>query len=112
MIYTQFQKLQGRTLYTLRQNKAFDVLSVTPSAITVFIHDSGKERIVPMSQIEPAWEYLLNNGVLTLGEIVDRGFSARSPVYVASLLATLTGVSHGRERHGDGGRPVVTLRYA
>lgn len=111
IVYLQVQHLQGRKLHTLSQNKAFDVRSVTAEGVRVFVHESGKERRIPISEIQPAWDYLQKHGVLTLLDVRQKGFSEVSPAYVVSILTALPDVSHGKERRGDGGRPVVTLRY-
>lgn len=60
-----------------------------------------------MSEIQPAWDYLHKHGVMTLLDVREKGFSEVSPAYVVSILAALPGVSHGKERRGDGGLPVV-----
>lgn len=102
--------LSGHTLHTLGQDKPFDVIQVASDGVTIFIHETAKERLVPMTEIEPAWQHLLQAGLMTLSEIRERGFSEMSPVYVAALLAELPGVTHGPEPLGADGRDVVTLQ--
>lgn len=109
---SHLSQLEGRILSTLDRGKLFDVRRVIPSQIDVFIHETGHERMIRMNEVEPAWDHLRRAGVMTLSEIRERGFSEASPAYVAALLAEVPGVTHGRETLGDGGRSVVTLRYA
>lgn len=109
-LVTLLAPLAGQTLHTLGQDKPFAVLQVASGGVAIYIQETANERLVPMNEIEPAWQHLLAAGMMTLGEIRERGFSEVSPVYVAALLAELPGVVHGPEPLGADGRDVVTLQ--
>lgn len=89
----ELEKLTGKTLATLDRHKRFDVLSVTPKQIMLYIHATSKERKVRWEEIEPAWELLQREGQLTRITIRDQ-FSEANPAYVAALLAALPSVTH------------------
>ena len=104
----ELEKLSGKTLATLDRQKRFDVLSVTPKQIMLYIHATGKERKMHWQEIEPAWEWLQRQGHLTRVDIRE-SFSERNPAYVAALLAALPGVTHRNVAHPPGKRAIITL---
>ena len=104
----ELEKLTGKTLATLDRQKRFDVLSVMPKQIMLYIQATGKERKMHWREIEPAWELLQREGQLTRITIRDR-FSEANPAYVAALLASLPGVTHRQVAHSPRGREVITL---
>lgn len=106
----EFEKLIGKTLATLDRHKRFDVLSVGPKQILLFLHSSQKERKIRWEEIEPAWALLQRQDQLTRAAIQDN-FSQRNPAYVAALLATLPGVSNRLAAHPPDKRQVITLYY-
>lgn len=106
----ELQKLTGKTVATLDQNKRFDVIAVKPNQILLYIQSTDKERKIQWEEIEPAWEMLQQQGQLTRVAIRDN-FSERNPAYVAALLAALPGVTHRLVAHPPHHRAIITLYY-
>ena len=102
-LLSELKQLAGRTLYTLSQRKPFYVLSVDTYEAEIYIRSTGRRRRVPLTEIEPAWRSLRRKGQLTRAEIEEH-WSPRNPVYVATILTALPGVSHVS-------KPVIRLYY-
>jgi hypothetical protein len=92
-VWTEIEKLQGKTLKTLVQNKPFDVVLVGNRRVIVRPHVSGVERPIRREAIEGAFGELVLRGELTRSEIRER-YSNFNPAYVAAILAALPGVTH------------------
>lgn len=106
----ELEKLIGKTLTTLHQQRRFDVLTITPGQILLFIQATGKERKVHWEEIEPVWALLHRQGKLTRVDI-HANFSERNPAYVAAFLAALPDVTHRLAAHPPNQRRIITLYY-
>jgi hypothetical protein len=91
--WTEIKALVGKTLRTLDQNNAFDVIAVTDQAVVVCPRASGKERTIKRGEIEPAFRELVARGMIQRTDVRDR-YSNFNPAYVAAILAALPGVRH------------------
>jgi hypothetical protein len=91
--WSQISRLRGTTLKTLDQKHPFDIVEVTPEAVTVRPHATDKERAIRRAEIEPAFQELVTKGVLTRTEI-HKQYSEFNPAYVAAILAALPDVQH------------------
>jgi hypothetical protein len=92
-VWTEIEKLQGKTLKTLAQNKPFDVVLVGQHTVIVRPHARGLERSIRREVIESAFSELALRGELARVEIRDR-YTNFNPAYVAAILAALPGVTH------------------
>jgi len=92
-VWTEVEKLQGKTLKTLAQNKPFDVVLVGTQRVIVRPHVRGVERPIRREAIEDAFGELAMRGELTRSEIQER-YSNFNPAYVAAILAALPGVTY------------------
>ena len=92
-IWPDVKQLEGKTLHTLDQNKAFDVVAVTEQTVLVQPYASGKERRIKRDEIEPAYQELHTRGVIERADIRER-YSNYNPASVAAILAALPGVRH------------------
>ena len=92
-LWLEIKKLEGQTLRTLDRRKPFDVLSVTERAVIVHPHATRKERPIQREGIENAYRRLTVTGKLTLNEI-ENEFAPYNPVYVAAILAELSGITY------------------
>ena len=101
-IWSEFRKLQGKTIRTLDRRNPFDVSYVGQDTLIVTPQVSGKVRTINREIIESAFIELKTKGELSRSEIQDR-YSSFNPAYVAALLSELPGVSYRI-------RPIV-LRY-
>lgn len=85
------KELEGCTLKTLDRGKQFELLVVTNHGEIVKPLATGKERLVPRSEIDGAYRELFSNKEITR-TIIEAKYSPRNPVYVAAILAELPGV--------------------
>ena len=92
-IWGQIGRLSGRTLETLSQRKAFEVVKVTDSELELLLHSTDKWRRVDRKRIEEAWKYLEREGSLTRDQ-VQKNVSPRSSAYVSAILAAVPGVTY------------------
>ena len=67
-VWTEVEKLQGKTLKTLAQNKPFDVVLVGTQRVIVRPHVRGVERPIRREAIEDAFGELAMRGELTRSE--------------------------------------------
>ena len=95
-IWPDVKQLEGKTLHTLDQNKAFDVVAVTEQTVLVQPYASGKERRIKRDEIEPAYQELVARGMIERTDIRDR-YSNYNPAYVAAILAALPGIRHANK---------------
>ena len=103
-IWQRVKDLEGKTLATLAQRKRFKIIHVNDENIIVLISSTNKQRKIKVSEIEPAYQFLVSNKQLTRGEI-EAAYSKRNPVYVAAILNELPGVDSHQ-------KPVITLIYS
>lgn len=89
----EISKLKGRELHTLDRSNPFTVKDVTQQKVTLLLSQTGKERSIPLIEIEAAWQELVTKGELSRIQI-HSDFSEFNPAYVAALLAELPGVTH------------------
>ena len=87
----QMVALVGKTLYTLGQRRAFDVVSVHPdrdAAVIIRIHSTGKTRTISRSEIQAGYEVSqrVPRGSLNAARLRSEHASEYSPVYVLALL--------------------------
>ena len=87
----ELKKLEGKTLYTLAQNKEFDVVKV--SSKVVLTVSTGKSRPIPFWKFQKARYHLEEHKKLTLVEIRELEISDFNPTYIAAVLAEIPGVS-------------------
>src|SRR5437868_12655489 len=92
-IWSEIEKLDGLTLKTLDQKKAFDIVGVTDHVVTICPHETQTERPIARDEIEKAYQYLYVVEQITRTEIREK-FSEYNPAYVAAILAELPDVSH------------------
>jgi hypothetical protein len=92
-IYSLLIPLKGKTLSTLKQNKKFTILDVSPSLVIILVHERHLERKISMDEIEDSWRQLVTLGELTRVDIRDK-HSNFNPAYVAAILAQFPGVRH------------------
>lgn len=78
--------LEGRTLHTTARQEPFDVASVRPDGVLVRIHSSGKERLIPRTEIEAGAAYADRGGDLIPSALRQAGASEANPAYVAAIL--------------------------
>ena len=87
----QMVPLAGRTLYTLGQQRGFDVLTVDPGrsvAVVLRVHSSGKLREVTRRDIEAGFALAqrLPRGTLGAKRLRDEQACQANPAYLATLL--------------------------
>jgi len=89
--WDEVKNLEGKTLKTLDRGNKFEVHAVTNHSVIVKPLSTGKERLVPRSEIEGAYKELFSNKEITR-TVIEAKHSPRNPVYVAAILAELPGV--------------------
>jgi hypothetical protein len=99
--WPQIAALQGRTLQTVARRKAFTVTQVTHAHVELTVQDGGRTRILYRKDLEPFYERLVRQGVLTIAEI-KTVYKFNSSL-AAGLLAALPGVTATPQP--------ITLRY-
>jgi hypothetical protein len=87
----QMVALSGKTLYTLGQRRAFDVVEVHPdrdAAVIIRIHSTGGKRTITRGEIEAGCEIArrVPRGSLNAARLRAEHASEFSPVYVLALL--------------------------
>lgn len=92
-LWDELKTLEGKTLRTLDRGAKFKILVVTNHGLIVKPLSTGKERLVPRTEIDGAYEELLANKEITR-TIIESKYSPRNPVYVAAILSELPGVWH------------------
>lgn len=108
-LHDELKKQEGVTLETLSHGKGFVVREVTERG--VMVHPEGaKERLVTWRQLDPAWAHLRRRGKLNQIEVREK-YSKVSSGHVLALLASLPGVTQGKEKAEDGGRLTPTLNF-
>jgi hypothetical protein len=99
--WPQIAALQGRTLHTVARHKAFTVTQVAHAHVELTVQDGGRTRILYRKDLEPFYERLVRQGVLTIAEI-KTVYKFNSSL-AAGLLAALPGVTAMPQP--------ITLRY-
>lgn len=89
--WNEVKNLEGRTLQTLDRGNKFEVLVVTNHGVIVKPLSTGKERLVPKTEIDGAYRELLANREITR-TMIEAKYSPRNPVYVAAILAELSNI--------------------
>jgi hypothetical protein len=90
-LWHDIRQLNGCTLSTLARRKPFDIVEISNNSITVRPHSTGKERPVPRTGIENAFQRLITIGEITLADL-EADFTPLNPVYTAAILAEMRGV--------------------
>jgi hypothetical protein len=99
--WPQIAALQGHTLHTVARHKAFTVQKVTHAQAELVVHDGARVRTLYRKDLEPIYERLVRQGVLTIAEI-KTVYKFNSSL-AAALLAALPGVTATPQP--------ITLRY-
>ena len=86
----------GKELHTLHENNPFTVDEVRERQVKITVGTTENVRNIQRKEIEPAWEYLVEDGSVSRAEIRQQ-FSSFSPAYVAAILAALPGVTYKTE---------------
>jgi hypothetical protein len=92
----ELKKLEGKTLYTLAQNKEFNVVKVSNKEVVLTV-STGKSRPIPFWKFQKARDHLEEYKKLTLVEIRELEISDFNPTYIAAVLAGIPGVSVSRK---------------
>jgi len=86
-----FEALQGKDVTTLAWGRPFQVVSITPTSIRVFLRETKGVRYVQRVEMEKTLAALKEKGSLTIEEV--RYLAPKTSSYVAALLARVPGVS-------------------
>ncbi len=79
--------LVGQTLRTTGPRRMpFDVVASDPSGVTIHLHSTDKDRLVPWQQIEAASLLGLHGKEITPLRLREAGASEAHPAYVAAIL--------------------------
>lgn len=81
----------GKSFSTLGQKRPFDLISVNHSSVVVRLALTDTLRSIPFKQFQAAFDHLRSAGSITLQG--TRAYSEMNPVFVAALIAELTGIS-------------------
>ena len=92
-IWSEIEKLQGKTLNTLDRKKPFDIVYVGEQTVIVRPHVRRLERPIRRQVIEDAFAELKLRGEISRCEIRDR-YTSFNPAYVAAILSSLPGVTY------------------
>jgi len=87
-IWNRMKGLLARRLRTLDRKRPFVVKAVDERGLTLLLESTGKERVVPRSEIESTFKDLWVRSEISRAEIRERHSKAH-PAYVAALLAEL-----------------------
>lgn len=97
-VWGGIERLQGRTLYTLPDREAFQVISVERSrgpAIKILTNvegnGTGEQRIISRGEIERTNNIRQKVDDLTPSIIQISGASVKNPEYVAAIFAAIEG---------------------
>ena len=63
--WDEIKNIEGKTLKTLDRGNKFEILVVTNHGMIVKPLSTGKERLVPRSEIEGAYQELFTNKEIT-----------------------------------------------
>ena len=91
LCWPQVEALQGRTLRTVARHKVFSVAQITHAHVALTVQKDGRTRILYRKDLEPFYERLVRQGVLTIAEI-KTVYTFNSSL-AAALLAALPGVT-------------------
>jgi very-short-patch-repair endonuclease len=86
-----FEALQGKDVTTLAWTRPFQVVSVTPTSIRVFLRETKGVRYVQRVEMEKTLAALNEKGSLTIEEV--RYLAPKTSSYVAALVARVPGVT-------------------
>jgi hypothetical protein len=86
------QQLVGKRIFTLDQNKPFNLINVDKHN-TIIRTSTGEVRMINNSQIYSAWKELITNNELTRSDIQSK-FSDFNPAYIASILSKFPDVNY------------------
>ncbi|MFN8469240.1 MAG: hypothetical protein U0X20_27035 [Caldilineaceae bacterium] len=100
-LWPHIAALQGKTLHTVAQGKAFTVERVTSMEAELKVHDGGRKRVIRRQDLEPFWHKLVQNGVLNSSEL--KTVYKFNTSLAAALLAAVPGVTTSTNP--------ITLRY-
>ncbi len=91
-LWPNIASLNGLELKTLARGRPFDVVSVSSETVVLSPVISGVERKVPRTDLEEAFETLLQRRELTTLEIAEE-ISTFNATYISALLAALPDVA-------------------
>jgi len=92
-LIVELNKLQGKRLTTLYQNKPFEILQVSSNQI-ILKTSKEAQRPIPLKEISRSLTHLEKHKQLTRSQVSNLGYSEFNPAYVVAILASLPGVSH------------------
>lgn len=95
-LWSEIGKLVGRELKTLDEGNPFRVVRMNDNYMEIFIAQTGKPRKIQRSEIQDAWNELVQKGELSRTTIHQK-YSEFNPAYVAAILAELPDVSYETE---------------
>ena len=90
--WPKIASLNGLELKTLARGRPFDVISVSKETVTLSPVVSGVERMIPRTDLEEAFQALLQRRELTTIEIAEE-ISTFNATYISALLAALPDVA-------------------
>lgn len=91
--WEQVTKLEGSTIHSVAQAKAYEVVRVTSTEIELQLHDGKKIRILKRADLEALYRQLVTQRELTTTQI--RQFYNFNVPVAAAILTRMEGVSAG-----------------
>jgi hypothetical protein len=85
-IWSRIKALEGQTLYTTKQRRPFNVVSVGDERISLTIGPSSKKTSIRRDTLEEAFEHSKTKGEVRPTDIRKAKISEARPTYVAAII--------------------------
>jgi hypothetical protein len=89
-LWSRIAQLQGQTLYTSAQRKAFDVTAATDDPVHIRVQSTAQDRKIWRTELEEAHRLWREGVPLMPSRLQEAGMPSRNLSYVAAILTAAT----------------------